>query len=168
MKTRMVETWGDGAWTEYFFGQYLEQYDVQGEMRYTASWHAGMAARLRPGHPASQQTAEQCFRKLKRSLAGRPVRTHVDLADAVMRSVEIWASPLKQGEADQDRGLLSLMADEPHGSSLSSPSSPDSWMLGSEGRALRRPGGFQQYRATIPTVAAFLPFQCVSAPPVHA
>ena len=67
MKARMVYVWGEPLWVEYVFRVYFHQ-DAQG--RHAANWFCGRASKLQPGHPASQQTAEQMFRLLKRYLAG--------------------------------------------------------------------------------------------------
>ena len=63
MKARMVYVWGEPLWVEYVFRVYFHQ-DAQG--RHAANWFCGRASKLQPGHPASQQTAEQMFRLLKR------------------------------------------------------------------------------------------------------
>ena len=86
LKLRMEQGWGDRIWAQCFFAQYMMQEAFRQEILWGASWHAGSVGRHEPGLPPSQQTAEQAWRMLKRSLRAKPVRTHLELAD--------WSAPV--------------------------------------------------------------------------
>ena len=144
MKARMVYVWGEPLWVEYVFRVYFHQ-DAQG--RHAANWFCGRASKLQPGHPASQQTAEQMFRLLKRYLAGRyPLPTHMSLACAIESAVRCWSRPVEPHTEVGNKAMHSQLSSRV---SLSKPMCPDSWMPGRSGTTLRRPGGRLQYHASI-------------------
>ena len=152
MRSRMIDGWGEAAWTNYFFDQYLKRVNRQGVRMWTASWHASLASTSssEAGLPASQQTAEQAWKQLKRSVNGQKIKTHLDLMEAMEKVARHWTQDVHARDASADRGVHSLMPCGPI--SLIRPSQPDSWMLQNEGRSLRRPGGYQCYMPSVPTI----------------
>lgn len=104
-RRRMTEHWPDPQFANYFFQRYIKEERFQEQPLYTASWHCGVAGRSLPGLPASQQTAEQAWRCLKRHLAPQEVRTHMDLIQALRRTVRIWSQPLTDELAKCDKGV---------------------------------------------------------------
>ena len=148
MKTRMEDGWGERVWSAYFFRQCMQQAQHRGQSLWTAGWHAGVVGRNEPGLPASQQTAEQAWRMLKRGLRASPLKTHVDLANRIERLASHWSrAPAAENHAS--RGTMSLLPVNRREISLTRPTGPHEWMLRDDGATVRRPGGMQQYLPSI-------------------
>ena len=107
-----------------------------------ASWHCSVGGRCKPG-----RRNVQASEKVSVCLYGKyPLRAHRALAEAVQEAIPCWSRPALPEEEAQDRALHSQMGTCIN---LSKPDSPDGWMLAPQGTTVRRPGGHQQYHASI-------------------
>lgn len=149
MLARIQHGWDEPVWAEYFSREYLHCRKFQGRDFWTASWHT---AALVPGHPASQQPAEQAWRSLKRGLASQKTRTHVDLADSVGRVMKRWTAAVAANAGADGKGTLSFMPDGEW--SVRYPTSPCRWMVEEAGRTVRKPGGLQIWIPSIVQIVA--------------
>lgn len=151
MFARMRHIWDEDVFTTYVQRQYFVEVEYMNEQMVSSPMHCGMGSRLCRSHPASQQTAEQMFRALKRYLyTNGPLKTHMALADRIETIMASWSTPPQQGDENTGRMVLTQLGTR----CGLKPDCPESWMLGSDGQTFRRPGGKQQYFATIPTLRA--------------
>ena len=138
---------GEAMWADYFEGQYLRRDQQQ---HFCATWWCGMTNTL--VHAPTQQPAEAAWSSLKRMLQPLSTRTHCDLGNALEKVVSHWCSQPFQGE-EETRRPMTRMPESLDSVSLSSPLTPDGWMLNeTEGRELRRPGGWQCYFPSVPKI----------------
>ncbi|CAE7428869.1 unnamed protein product [Symbiodinium sp. KB8] len=155
---RITGIWNEQRFAEYLLDTYLrkrpppENSGLESEV-YDASWWHGLAFRLMPGHPPTQQCAEGANAKIKRDVqaGGVVLDTHGTVIEEIAQAATLWASPLKVKDGDKPLTLLAgreaLATHMPRG--------PDSWMLRTKGLRLRRPFGQLELFPSIPTLLKF-------------
>ena len=115
------EQWGEQSWADYFEREYLCKKRVpratfgRDELIW-AHWWSGAGFHEAwdcPGHPGSQQVAEQANFKLKKDIReqapNKQIRTHQDVAMAVLGCLKTWLSPIQDVDANTD-APVTLMA----------------------------------------------------------
>ena len=158
------DEWGEPAFASYFQREYLREQEVR-EDRYGrrtllwADWWSGAGNTHSwdcPGHPASQQAAEQANSKTKRDIRdhapGRKLTSHQDVVSALLGCLATWLRPIRQVDEASD-GPVTLMGPA-NGLHPFRPDRPDGWML-SGGLLVRVPcGGNRLHR--LPAIGAVL------------
>ena len=140
--------WGEQLWHDYFVREYVDKCHVDSrafgrQELFLPHWWSGAGTCRhwdQPGHPASQQAAEQQNSKFKKDVREHApeggLTTHQAVVSSIQGCLRTWLRPLKAVDAST-LSPISLMA-PPGGLQLSAPDRPDAWMLAT-GRVIRKP-----------------------------
>ena len=127
--------WGEQLWHDYFVREYVDRCTVEQRTLgrkelFMPHWWSGAGISRRwkqPGHPASQQAAEQRNSKFNKDIREHdPERKLCDKQHT--RRLTDLASPIKPVDGASTLSPVALMG-LPGGVQLSRPDRPDGWML---------------------------------------
>ena len=144
--------WGEQQWHDYFVREYVDRCTLSDADQRTFGrrelfmphWWSGAGNCRRwnqPGHPASQQAAEQQNSKIKKDIREhapeRKLTTHQAVVTSIQGCLRTWLRPIQAVDAASTLSPVTLMG-LPGGVQLSRPDRPDAWML-AKGRVVRKP-----------------------------